>query len=403
MTANALTDAEIEVIKSTAPVLAEHGESITEYFYKLLLDENPELKNIFNASNQRSGSQKTALAQAVYAYACYIDDLGVLTGAVNRIVEKHVSTGVLPEHYPLVGAALLKAIDHVVSPPAEIIETWKKAYFFLADILIAAEANRYEKSAGQQGGWSGTRRFIVSQKVKESELVTSFFLTPEDGNAIPEYQPGQYLSVYVKPDGSDYTQIRQYSLSTPYNGDFYRISVKREFNDTDDGLVSNHLHNHVNEGDVVDITPPWGEFTLSNNDNPVVLISGGVGITPVHCMLESLITKNSAQQISFIHGCVDSAHHSFAQSLSQIAIRDNVDAFVFYEKDNGEAPDNVKGLSGLIDLAKLPENTISKEATIYLCGPMAMMKALNKQLLDAGIPETNIHYEVFGPDTSLNN
>lgn len=220
----------IEIIKSTVPVLQVHGKTITTTFYRMLFENHPELLNIFNHANQREGKQQTALANAVLAAAMNIDQLGNILPVVKQIAEKHRALGVLPEHYPIVGETLLAAIGQVLGDAAtpEIIDAWAKAYGVIADAFIGVEAEKYREAAEIPGGWSGFRNFVVTKKVKESELITSFYLSPEDGGAIASYLPGQYITVRVQPEDEEYTHVRHYSLSSAPGQSYYRITVKRE-------------------------------------------------------------------------------------------------------------------------------------------------------------------------------
>ena len=153
----------ISIVKSTAPVLAQHGEEITQHFYQQMFKENPELLDIFNAANQKTGRQQAALANAVYAYAANIDNLGALTAAVQRIAHKHASFNILPEHYPIVGKHLLGAVAHVLGDAVtdDVVNAWTEAYGLLADIFIEVEEGIYRENENSQGGWRGTRDFKV--------------------------------------------------------------------------------------------------------------------------------------------------------------------------------------------------------------------------------------------------
>ena len=166
----------ISLIKATVPVLQQHGEAITTHFYRLMFREHPEVKAFFNEAHQAQGTQARALAGAVLAYAAHIDRLDELAGALPRIIQKHAALGVLPEHYPIVGACLLRAIKEVLGDAAtdEIVAAWGEAYTALANLLIAAEEQVYAANAAQPGGWRGTREFRIARRQDESELITSF-------------------------------------------------------------------------------------------------------------------------------------------------------------------------------------------------------------------------------------
>ncbi|VEA69555.1 Nitric oxide dioxygenase [Serratia rubidaea] len=171
------------------------------------------------------------------------------------------------------------------SPGQEVLDAWGKAYGVLANVFIQREGQIYQESADGDGGWRDRRAFRIVKKQPQSEIISSFILAPVDGGKVVDFKPGQYLAVYIKDEGLEHQEIRQYSLTAAPNGEYYRIAVKRE----DRGLVSNYLHQKAQEGDVIDIAPPHGDFFLDVTPNtPVALISAGVGQTPMLGMLNTL-------------------------------------------------------------------------------------------------------------------
>ncbi|RAB79029.1 nitric oxide dioxygenase, partial [Burkholderia multivorans] len=194
-----LTQQTKDIVKATAPVLAQHGYDIIQCFYRRLFDAHPELKNVFNMTHKEQGQQQQALARAVYAYAENIEDPGSLAAVLKNIANKHASLGVRPEHYPIVGEHLLGAIKETLGDAAtdEIISAWAQAYGNLADLLAGMESGLYEQSATRVGGWTGWRSFIVRDKRPESSVITSFVLEPADGRPVANFEPGQYVSVAV--------------------------------------------------------------------------------------------------------------------------------------------------------------------------------------------------------------
>ena len=194
-----LTQRTKDIVKATAPVLAEQGFPIIQRFYQRLFEAHPELKNVFNMAHQEQGQQQQALARAVYAYAENIEDPSSLMAVLKNIANKHASLGVLPEHYPIVGEHLLGAIRDVLGAAAtdDIISAWAQAYGNLADVLMGLESELYESSAEKLGGWTGWRTFTVREKRPESSVITSFILEPADGGPVLNFEPGQYVSVAV--------------------------------------------------------------------------------------------------------------------------------------------------------------------------------------------------------------
>ncbi|MGH2316787.1 NO-inducible flavohemoprotein [Planococcus sp. SE5232] len=383
------------IVKSTVPVLEEHGVAITTTFYKNLFVAHPELLNIFNHANQAQGRQQTALAKAVYAAAVHIDNLEEILPAVVQIAHKHVSLGVLPEHYPIVGEYLLKAMKEVLGDAAtdEIIEAWAEAYGVIADAFIGVEKEMYEQTEAQDNGWIFFKDFIVSRKVKESDVITSFYLKPADGSNVPPYTPGQYISVRLSMPGEEFLVIRQYSLSQAPKPDEFRISVKRENDNDPNGVVSNYLHSSINEGDRLEVSAPAGVFVLdTTKTSPVAFISGGVGITPMMSMFETVANSTPERPTTFLHG---------ARNPLQQAFDDDIQAYATMMDDARYKTIYSDEPNGFIT-RKILEEYVDPESDIYVCGPAPFMEIMIRELHGMGIPEEQIHYEFFGPAMDLN-
>ena len=301
-----LTKQQIELVKATVPVLREHGVALTSHFYKRMLSHNPELMQVFNMGHQRAGFQQQALAGAVLAYAENIENLPALLGAVAHIANKHVSVGIRAEHYPIVGKHLIASIKEVLGDAAtpELIDAWTAAYMQLADVLIGAEKAIYDKNAVAEGGWTGWRFFKVAEKSKQTDNVTSFKLVPVDNGKMPEVKAGQYISVRVFVKGQDLIQPRQYTV-VKADATSLTIAVKKveAVEKSPAGMVSNTLHNDINEGDVVEVSFPVGEFNLPEGNGELCLLSAGIGITPLFAMLKEAVQKDPTRKISFVHVC----------------------------------------------------------------------------------------------------
>lgn len=384
------------IIKATVPLLESGGEALTTHFYNMLLGENPSVRPLFNQAHQASGAQPRALANGVLMYARHIDELEQLGGLVATIINKHVSLQILPEHYPIVGGCLLRAIREVLGPEIAtdaVIEAWGAAYQQLADLLIGLEENIYAEKEKAPGGWRGARAFRIARKVRESEEITSFHFRPADGGDLLEFHPGQYIGMQVFIDGEELR--RNYSLSAVSSKDEYRISVKRE----PGGRVSNHLHDNVNEGDTIELFAPSGDFRLEHNDKPLVLISGGVGITPTLAMLEAALETN--RPVHFIHSARHGGVHAFRDWIDDLAeSHPQLNAFYCYEHQRqGDAEAHAYGLLDREHLDEwLPE---TRDVDAYFLGPVGFMKAVKKHLKELGVPETQSRYEFFGPASVL--
>ncbi|PZD97581.1 NO-inducible flavohemoprotein [Paenibacillus sambharensis] len=404
-----LSEQTIRIIKSTVPVLETAGVEITKRFYQMMFTSHPELLNIFNHANQKQGRQQTALANAVYAAAVHIDQLPAILPVVKQIAHKHRSLGVKPEHYPIVGEHLLKAIKDVLGEAAtpEILQAWKEAYGVIAGVFIQVEEEMYSEAEHQPGGWEGFRAFRVQLKEKESEVITSFYLVPVDGGPVADFQPGQYVSIKLEIPGEAYTHIRQYSLSDAPHNPYYRISVKREdgADSRPAGKVSAYLHEQVKEGDTVWLSAPAGDFVLDEQDTrPVVLISGGVGLTPMVSMLNTLVQRTPERPVTFIHAAVNGTVHALKQQVLETAGKHpQVSAYFCYEQPGEEdRAAQAYHKEGYIDQQWL--QTVvpdAAKAVFYFCGPLAFMSVVNHSLRKMGVAESDIHYEFFGPAGSL--
>lgn len=389
------------VIKATAPVLAEHGLTITRHFYQRMFDQHPELKNLFNQSHQAAGDQPRALANAVHAYATHIDNPEVLAAALERIAHKHVSLRVQPEQYAIVGEHLLGAIKDILGDAAtdQIIDAWAAAYQQLADILIEKEAALYRDSEQQAGGWSDWRRFVVAERIRESAEIVSFHLHPEDDAPVPPHHPGQYISVRTDVPDWGLKQPRQYSLSDEPNGRSLRISVKREggHDDGPGGVVSNLLHDQFGEGAVIELSAPFGDFRLhQDRDTPVVLVCGGVGITPLLCMLKAL--AGTERQVLFVHGARNRRVQAFRDEVETARRQgpDRIRTAFFLEHADGGLDQGEH--QGQVDLGQVELPAVDSRADYYLCGPLPFIRLHRDMLLARGVAPANIHYEVFGSD-----
>ena len=192
--------------------------------------------------------------------------------------------------------------------------------------------------------------------------------------------------------GHDFIEIRQYSLSDKPASDHYRISVKRELTDPK-GLVSNYLHDNIQVGDVIKVHPPAGDFFFVDRNSPVVLISGGVVITPMKTMLEYQAEENYQNPVYHLHACEHKAQHSFDFRTSELCEEHGWKNYTWYRKNNDSQ--NVGKFSGLMDLSavELPLDN----GDFYVCGPVVFMRFVKQALLDFGVDESRIHYEVFGP------
>ncbi|POR35428.1 Flavohemoprotein [Tolypocladium paradoxum] len=408
----ALTYNQSQRIRATIPALAEHGDQITKVFYRNLLHNHPELKNYFNTVNQENGFQPRALAALMLKFANNINHIYELIPTMERICHKHCSLGIRPDHYVVLGKHLIEAfsevLDPVMTPDARL--AWTKAYWMLANMFITREKQLY----GSFGKWSAWRQFRVDKKIDESEDISSFYLRPVDGSSLPGFMPGQYVSVRVNATGKEYKQIRQYSLSDAPRPDYYRITVQRDQGSwlsqpatpnvcpyaTIPGVVSNQLLDGVRPGDVLEVSHPAGEFFLDTNNlsnEPIVLISAGIGVTPMVSILNFVVEQQPDRRVSWIHGARSTV--PFCSHIASIARGRSTFRSKVFKTHLADAD-----LAGVtydydyrVDLAKLhPDDLwLTQHAEYYICGPEQFMLETAEYLEAQHVDSSRIKLELF--------
>ncbi len=256
--------------------------------------------------------------------------------------------------------------------------------------------------------WNGFRKFKVVSKVKETNDITSFYLAPHDGKELPGFQPGQFLTFQIPVPNQPQPVIRCYSLSdSPFHPERYRVSIKRVLAPRDNpssppGLISTYFHDSLNENDIVDVKAPSGHFHLSMAKKfPVVLLAGGVGITPLLSMLNAITEMGSQREVWFFLGVRNKKDHVMKEHLEMVAREnENVRLRVFYSAP-GETDvlDEDYHVKGRVNVENLKTILPSSNFDYYICAPPPMVKDLRKDLAEWGVPKKNIHFEAFGPAT----
>jgi nitric oxide dioxygenase len=396
------------LVRATLPVVAESLDEITARFYGSMFRDRPELLDgMFNRANQANGAQRRALAGSIAGFAtALLDHPDERPDALlNRIAHKHTAIGVTDDQYTIVHKYLFGAIAEVLGDALtpDIAAAWDEVYWLMAGALIGLEARLYQEAGVQPGRiW---RQWTVVERREETADTVSLLLRPADGDPAPRARAGQYVSVRaLMPDGVH--QLRQYSLSSSADGQLRRITVKRVAGvaegtggadaGTPEGELSNLLCGEVATGDELTLSAPFGDVYLDDVDTPLVLVSAGIGCTPMAGMLDQLVTTGSTRRVLLLHADSSAAEHALrAETREQVRRLPNARSLVWYECPGPEATD---ARTGLMDLTGVDVPT---DASVYLCGPLPFMRAVRTQLLKAGVPARQIRYEVFGPDLWL--
>ncbi|MEV7241453.1 globin domain-containing protein [Streptomyces sp. NPDC093248] len=393
-----LSEQSAATVRATLPAVGAAIGEITERFYARLFEAHPELlRDLFNRGNQAAGIQKQALAGSIAAFATHlVDDPGQRPDAMlERIAHKHASLGIVPEQYPVVHEHLFAAIAEILGDAVtpEVAAAWTDVYWLMANALIAIEKRLYAQS--EQRGW---REWKVVGRTEETSDVASFRLRPADDGPVPGYRAGQYVSVGVTlADGA--RQIRQYSLTAAPGSPERQFAVKRVTGDgtAPDGEVSNHLHAHVREGDVLQLSAPYGDLVLEDTEAPLLLASAGIGVTPMIAMLEQLALTGHRAPVTVVHADRSPAAHALRSDHEAYTAKlPDAEPVFFYERYDEDTVG--AGRPGLVDLTDVD---VPAGTHAYLCGPLPFMRAVRAQLIEKGVAPADIHYEVFGPDLWL--
>jgi ferredoxin-NADP reductase len=267
---------------------------------------------------------------------------------------------------------------------------------------------RCREAEQAQFGWNGCRKFTVAKKVMECEDVSAFYLKPHDVRPLPPFKPGQYLTFQLDLPGRDKPLIRCYSLSdSPHQKDYYRVTIKKEKAPPDrpdlpPGAGSSYFNDLVREGDILNVKAPAGHFFLDmTRMNPIVLIAGGVGVTPMLSMANAIAASGSKREAWFFFGVRNRREHIHQAELAKLAAEhENIHLHVCYSRPG---PEEVKGRDyhheGRVCIELLKELLPSNNFEYYLCGNGAFMKSITDGLEAWGVPESAVHFEAFGPAT----
>ena len=255
------------------------------------------------------------------------------------------------------------------------------------------------------GSWNGTRKFNIDRIVNECLDVSSFYLVPHDKKPLPAFLPGQFLTFELDVPGQRGRVVRCYSLSDRPRPEYYRITIKRIPAPPDTpggkpGLVSSHFHSALKAGDILDVKAPCGGFFLDTSQlRPVVLLAGGVGITPLVSMVNEIMELTPQRETWFFLCVRNGEEHIMKQHLEQLALANNqLRLHIAYSRPNKlDAKGKDYHHEGRLDMALLRQQLPSNNFDFFMCGPGAMMSDLNEGLRAWGVPAENIHLEAFGP------
>lgn len=401
-----LSPDQADVIRATLPAVGANIEAITSNFYQRLFTAHPELlRDLFNRSNQARGDQAKALAASIATYATVLveDRLVDADNLLSRIANKHASLGVTRPQYQVVHdhlfAAIVEVLGDAVTP--EVAAAWEQVYWSMADLLIQAEQLIYS-AAGVEDG-EVFRSAVVVDRVDHGPDAATFTVAAPDGeDELGPFRPGQFISVGA-PMADGARQLRQYSLHGRPDPNRWCFTVKRAGGaGQPEGEVSAHLLDRVAVGGTIEVSIPAGDFVLdTSTDVPVVLLSAGVGVTPMLGLANHAAAVQPNRSVHVVHADRSPADQLLGDELAEaVGSLANGRLTLYYEQGLESAPnrDGVAVREGLIDAGALD---ITDDAVVYLCGPEPFLVAQLDALADRGIEDGRLHFELFTPNDWL--
>jgi ferredoxin-NADP reductase/MOSC domain-containing protein YiiM/ferredoxin len=277
---------------------------------------------------------------------------------------------------------------------------WKTSLEAIAEQKTSQGGNPGLKaSSGRPPAWPGFRPLRVASVDREAADVVSLSIEQTDGAPLPAALPGQFLVLRLRTTPNGPMLLRNYSMSGMPGARTYRVSVKRETN----GVVSSYLHDRVGQGDMLEVSAPRGDFILRSGDAPVVLLSAGIGATPVLAMLHSLSSAASRRKVWWIYGARKRAEHPFAEeSRGLLQTLVNSRSYIVYSRpDSGDQPGVDYDAVGHVDTPLVDRLGVTRDSDFYLCGPPSFLEQLTQGLKTWGADSTRIYQEVFGPEAPI--
>ncbi|NLU82311.1 globin domain-containing protein [Rhodococcus sp. HNM0569] len=393
-----LSDRRRDALVASLPAVGANLDDITTRFYARMFEAHPELKrDVFNRANQAQGTQPKALAASIVAFATHLLDPSQPDpiAMMRRIAHKHASLGITADQYEIVHEHLFGAIVEVLGADAltaDIVDAWQTVYWSMAHAFIGLEANLYSQAGVTPGAFF--RTVTVVDRIDDPSGAATFVVeAPEGADPLPTFSPGQYISVRSElADGA--RQIRQYSL-TGAPDTRWSFTVKRVADPGSPvGEVSAWLHETISAGSTLEVSLPYGDVVLeAGRDTPVVLVSAGIGITPMVGLLAYLSDVEPHRPTTVLHADRSAQSHPLREQVRMLTGRmSDVSVTTWYEEDA------LGDRTGRMDVSTLD---LPAEADYFVCGSEGFVRKVRFDLIASGIAADRVHAELFTPDSWL--
>lgn len=385
-----LTKTTVRVIKDAIPLVQKRGIEVVKQMYKILFKNHPKYMNTFNMSHhiKDDAPQVTALASKLLAVMENIEDLDPLYEDLMYIAEVHVSRNIQSTDYGPVGAALLESLVKTlkIEEGGKVYNQFAIFYNYVANQLILLEKQLYSQRENRLAGWSGFREFYVIDRVQESDSVVSLKLSNRDEAVLPKTSPGQFISIHNERLGI----TRQYSLINSPDSHFFEIAVKQVSSVYGDGVFSSYVHNDAKVGDTLKVTMPAAGFDLNRLPQRIIVVSAGIGITPHLSLFRYLKHHNIKPTITHINCVRDCSLEHFGAELQSLYGALDIDHHTIFT-GSSERRIVFKQITDALPLRD--------DVGYFVCGPHSFMSNIHSLLDTTGVPDSNVHYDFFGPIT----
>ncbi len=382
-----LSDKSRPIIEATLPLVAERIPHITPDFYRRMFAARPDLMDgMFSRSSQLEGSQPKALAGSIAVFASYIvqNPDKYPDEVLSRVAHKHASLRLHEDEYPTVYKYLFEAIaaDLGSACTEEVAQAWTEVYWLMGNALIKLEKGLYAMQANDVM----FAPFRLVSRRQTGEQVVDLVFEAADATPLTPAKAGQYISLITKAEDG-LRQPRQYTL-LPAESHQRRVAIKLD----PEGEMTK-IHHALKEGDIVEISNPYGDVTLGgfgdDGSGPLYLFSAGIGVTPMIAFLQELLDQGSEREVVVVHSDSSLQSWPLREEMTELVAQLPKARLLSFTGD-GQGD-----FQGRLDVSALE---VPSNAAVYLCGPLPFMQNARSQLIAAGVPGVQIQYEIFGPD-----
>lgn len=380
-----VTQDQKKLLQSTANVLKDNGKEIMSKFYTALFSEHPEYRSYFNQTNQETGKQPEAMAETIYHFVQYLDNLDAMKPQMSRLSSKHRAVGVKPELYPTLGKYLVGAITQALGSKAtpDVVAAWNALYSQMAATFIEREKKLYAELGDNEAD-----RGFVSFAITKKDVIAdgpTYLVTLErkDGGKLWNYTPGQYITIRIEKNGTQHQG--HYTLVEPSNGKNYTIAFKQGKKTDQNIIVNDEIASNRQVGGTVLVSGPAGSFGANEDAKSNLFIGGGIGIASLMAIINQLIQQNKASSVSVVQCVRAQGDAAFGEQLRKQVPQGQY--VLLTEKET-------------ISKSHL-EDKVKSDTQVYISGSESFLALVEKALAGFNLPKSQIHIKSIEPTLGL--